>query len=280
MSEVPQAPAILKFFQTWQESFASLLGQLGVAAPAVTITPDLTPRAITAEDMSKSVSARFSGGGVLKGRLMWVAETPVALQLAQLLTSEPLNPAAEFSAASRDAFAELLRQVAGLAATAWKQESGGETEFIFLPDAEPASVPARSASLRLSGEKIPELPLNLLLDEDLCGALAIVPPEPAPLEQPAASRDALPVNLNLLLDIELEATIRFGEREMLLRDILGLLPGAVVELNQSVSEPADLLVAGRLVARGEVVVVDGNFGLRVTEVASPSQRAEILQGQS
>jgi len=76
--------------------------------------------------------------------------------------------------------------------------------------------------------------------------------------------------------VQLEATIRFGEREMLLQDVFGLTPGAVVELNQLVNEPAELLVAGRLVAKGEVVVVDGNFGLRVTEVVSRSQRAEML----
>jgi flagellar motor switch protein FliN/FliY len=66
---------------------------------------------------------------------------------------------------------------------------------------------------------------------------------------------------------------------MLLREIFDLTPGAVVELNQTVNEPAQLLVAGRLVARGEVVVVDGNFGLRVTEAATRGQRAELLQGE-
>ncbi|HKT48407.1 MAG TPA: flagellar motor switch protein FliN [Candidatus Acidoferrales bacterium] len=103
------------------------------------------------------------------------------------------------------------------------------------------------------------------------------PPSPQPSAQLAKPVAALPQNVDLLLDVELEATIRFGAREMLLRDIFGLMPGAVVELDQIVNEPVDLLVAGRLIARGEVVVVDGNFGLRVSEVASASQRAELLQ---
>jgi flagellar motor switch protein FliN/FliY len=94
---------------------------------------------------------------------------------------------------------------------------------------------------------------------------------------PAAVRTgSLPANLSLVLDVELEATIRFGEREMPLRDIFGLMPGAIIELDQMVNEPAQLLVAGRLVARGEVVVVDGNFGLRVTEVASVSDRVAAI----
>ena len=85
-------------------------------------------------------------------------------------------------------------------------------------------------------------------------------------------------NLSLLLDAELEATIRFGNRQLPLREILGFVPGDVVELEQHVNEPAQLIVAGRAIAKGEVVVVDGNFGLRITEVASTIQRAEAIRG--
>jgi len=84
-------------------------------------------------------------------------------------------------------------------------------------------------------------------------------------------------NLGLLFNVQLEATIRFGGRQLLLRDILSLSPGSVIELDRQVSDPAELLVAGRLVARGEVVVVDGNFGLRVTELTNTSQRSELVQ---
>jgi flagellar motor switch protein FliN/FliY len=115
----------------------------------------------------------------------------------------------------------------------------------------------------------------------LFDALSIAAPAPEAQELPPPPPQdslvgAVPLNLELLLDVELQATIRFGEKEMLLRDVLGLMPGAVIELNQMVNEPASLLVAGRLIARGEVVVVDGNFGLRVTEVTSRGQRAELL----
>jgi flagellar motor switch protein FliN/FliY len=95
---------------------------------------------------------------------------------------------------------------------------------------------------------------------------------------PATSEGAaVPANLALLLDAELEATIRFGDREMPLKEIFGLMPGDVVELDQMVDEPAQFIVAGRTIAKGEVVVVGGNFGLRITEVASASQRAEVIR---
>ncbi len=83
-------------------------------------------------------------------------------------------------------------------------------------------------------------------------------------------------NFNLLLDVELAATLRFGRREMLLKDILELSSGSVVELDRLVQEPVELLIDHKVVARGEVVIVEGNYGLRITEVASPQQRIECL----
>jgi flagellar motor switch protein FliN len=71
------------------------------------------------------------------------------------------------------------------------------------------------------------------------------------------------------MDAELDVTLRFGKRSMLLREVMELDAGSVVELDRQVQEPVDLLLAGRLIARGEVVVVNGNYGLRVLEVVSP-----------
>ena len=83
-------------------------------------------------------------------------------------------------------------------------------------------------------------------------------------------------SLDLLLDVELEATIRFGECHLPLREILSMNMGSVVELDKRIDEPAELFVAGRLIAKGEVVVVEGNFGLRVTEVVNSHERAAML----
>jgi flagellar motor switch protein FliN len=83
--------------------------------------------------------------------------------------------------------------------------------------------------------------------------------------------------LNLLYDLELDATLQFGSREVPLREVLELGPGDVVELNRHVSEPVDLVVGDRIIARGEVVVVSGNFALRVTEVATPQMRLESVR---
>jgi len=92
-----------------------------------------------------------------------------------------------------------------------------------------------------------------------------------------AALPALSAGLELLLDVELEASLRFGSREMPLGEILELGPGDVVELDRHVSDPVDLIVGDKIVARGEVVLVNGNFGLSVTEVASPKKRLESVR---
>ena len=91
---------------------------------------------------------------------------------------------------------------------------------------------------------------------------------------PAAARHSQ--NVDLLLDVQVEATLRFGEQTLPLRDVLELASGAVVELDRRVNDPGDLYVGGKLIARGEVVIVDGNYGLRITEIVSPYQPAASL----
>ncbi len=83
--------------------------------------------------------------------------------------------------------------------------------------------------------------------------------------------------IKALYDLELDATLQFGSREMLLREALALSAGDVVELNRRVSEPVDLVIGERIVARGEVVVAAGSLALRVTEVAAAKLRLESVR---
>jgi flagellar motor switch protein FliN/FliY len=76
--------------------------------------------------------------------------------------------------------------------------------------------------------------------------------------------------MDLLLDVHLELSVELGRATTSVRDVLQLGPGSVVELNKLGGEPVDVLVNGRPIARGEVVVVDENFGVRVTEIVSPA----------
>lgn len=83
--------------------------------------------------------------------------------------------------------------------------------------------------------------------------------------------------IDLLLDVELEASLRFGSREMSLEEVLELGPGDVVELDRHVSDPVDLLVGDKIVASGEVVLINGSFGLKVLAVAEPRKCLESVR---
>jgi flagellar motor switch protein FliN/FliY len=80
--------------------------------------------------------------------------------------------------------------------------------------------------------------------------------------------------LDMLHDVEMEVSAELGRTRMSVRELLSLTPGAIVELDRAAGSPADLLVNGRLIARGEVVVVDENFGIRITEIVSPGTERE------
>ncbi len=76
-------------------------------------------------------------------------------------------------------------------------------------------------------------------------------------------------NLGLVMDVELNVALRFGQRQLSLREVMDLSSGSVVELDREVDEPVELILDGRVIARGEAVIVDGNYGVRVTEVLHP-----------
>ena len=84
-------------------------------------------------------------------------------------------------------------------------------------------------------------------------------------------------NLDLLLDVEIPIAVEVGRTQMSLEDILQLVPGSVVALDKKAEEPVDLRVNGKLVARGEVVLVDDAYGLRITQIVDAAGRIESLR---
>ena len=118
------------------------------------------------------------------------------------------------------------------------------------------------------------------------GAPAIAQDAPAATAAPAAATPFAPLPTNgqggdlsqidLLLDISLQVTVELGRARMKIAEILGLRNGSVIELDRLAGEPADILVNGTLIARGEVVVVDEKFGVRVIEVVSRAKRIASL----
>lgn len=83
-------------------------------------------------------------------------------------------------------------------------------------------------------------------------------------------------NIERLMDVEMNVTVRFGTTEIALRDVVRFGVGSMIELNRAVDEPVELLVNNYPFARGEVVVVDGYYGVRVTEINSQEERSQTL----
>jgi flagellar motor switch protein FliN len=106
------------------------------------------------------------------------------------------------------------------------------------------------------------------------GAASVSKAEFQHLAEPAGKPDTQ--NIDMLLDVNLPVSIELGRTKMSISDILSLGPGSVVELNKLAGEPVDLLVNYKVVARGEVVVIDENFGVRITNLVSPTERLKAL----
>ena len=86
-----------------------------------------------------------------------------------------------------------------------------------------------------------------------------------------------PKNLDLLLDVSIPVSVEVGGAQLPVGDILKLVPGSVVALDKKAEEPVDLRVNGKLIARGEVVMVDDTYGLRITQIVDPAGRIESLR---
>lgn len=99
---------------------------------------------------------------------------------------------------------------------------------------------------------------------------------PSPSARGAAPVHEDPQGLDLLMDIPLEISVELGRVRMLVREVVELGAGSIVEIEKAAGEPVDVMVNGRLVARGEVVVIEDNFGVRITEILNPHERLNKL----
>jgi flagellar motor switch protein FliN/FliY len=291
-----------QYYSLWAQSIAQTISQFLGKEVAAETGP-------AADDTGADrLWVTFTITDVLLGEQAFSTTRADALYLGQLFIGEPADANAEFTADHADAFSELFRQFAGTAALQLKATLGTQCPVRFKDTQVPEWNGADSASIVIRTEK----PVNVLLRMDtglfnsvskfelppaeaqpasapaVDGAEASQPGEaPQTEDEPGQGRIEVPLetvsrttlndkNLDLLLDVELGVSVRFGRRQMQLKDVLDLSSGAMVELDRRVRDPIELLLGGRVIARGEAVIVDGNYGIRITEIVSPGQRlAEI-----
>jgi flagellar motor switch protein FliN/FliY len=285
MTDVPDAPAknpapelrteLRNWCEAWKTCLQNVLSQVSGQPAAFEVSPQ--PLAAADSDVWYTVVA----GGFVHGEMTLRLPAASGTRLAQKFLGET-EPAAEaitaepISAENKEALEELLRQIAGLAATALAAVAGGEVQLHLSASAAPSWSSDAIVCLQTRDEGGSPITIEIQISPALAAELQ---PRVSPAQtsaQPSSPSSTLPPpssSYGRLLDVGLDVKLRFGTRRMLLRDVLALSAGVVVELDNALHSPVDLLLDGRLIAQGEVVVVDGKYGLRVTNVVDPAPAA-------
>lgn len=274
------SPALNAFLEAWRESFTTLLSQL--TSEAWQSLRENESEAYEPAFAFRVTTERAPGAVLLHVR------RPDLASLLGIFLGEEIGLSAELDETQREGSEELLRQWCGLAAGALEKDYGElsfkvawEDENGRAADAGLAKVMgARSASRSIAvAVELDHAMIRWLHDFDDRSAAPSPPTASSGSSCKAPSRveELLQQgNLELLMEVELPVMLRFGARQVTLLEVLELAAGAVLELDREIREPVDLVLNGKVIARGEVVVIDGNYGLRVSEVASPQQRANSL----
>lgn len=274
MPAIIPGTAPYKFLETFRQAFADTTSR--VLASEWKFAIDATDDG-AAPPATPTLCFQLSFSGGLQGDLAILLRGTDALLVAQKLLSEPADASAKPNQNHKAAVETFLQQVVELAATRLKNNFG-DIKFAFSSVAAPPKNGIPSALLA-SESSTAAFPLKLWLSSELFANLSAVP-SAAQAQTGVIQKENMATangpNFDLLLDVNLNLTLRFGQCIMSLREILDMNSGSVIELDREVNEPADLLIGDKLIARGEVVIVDGNYGIRVTEVADVRERLETL----
>jgi flagellar motor switch protein FliN/FliY len=197
-------------------------------------------------------------GGALRGEMTLRITSACAIELAHIAMAEPVA-GTDLTPDRKMAVEELLRKVTERVAGSMARP-GGEIQLHIAP-VSPPSWPAAAAFTLQATENGSPISFEMKISAALIAAL-----RSAPDATTRSTTADTPPTYDRFLDVPLEVKIRFGGRRMLLRDVLALSTGAVLELDRNLQSAVDLILDGRVIAQGEVVVIDGKYGLRVTNV--------------
>lgn len=274
------APSARQILDKWIETLSQVLESMTDQRPVVRWEP------------FAGISSASSGAdllwweqpfGGITGCAVWVGAPGQTWEHTGTLTLKVAGLETVASNEARNTWIEILNQslsvlarsIGGLLGTEVVCEEGGE--HAPAPDVQDWI----SISLGFTETSLP--PMQVGFSPGLVAALAA--PEkgssaagPPAVREPGAEMGAVKGSrtMDLLLEVELPVSISFGKTSLPLRDVLKLTTGSIVELNRTANDPVEVLVNQRLVARGEVVVVEGNYGVRIQQIASRNERLRSL----
>ncbi len=201
------------------------------------------------------VTAPFSGAAT--GRMVVWTDALSAAACARRLSPEDVRPA-------DDAVAAVLARVATRLGAAIEQTPEAAGLMAGEPAARKGGTPEGAELVSVAFDDGTTVSFRVVAE------MAAAVPAPAPHSHPLSDS-----RLEAVLEVDLPLVVRFGRAVMPLRSIAELSPGAVVDMGRTPDEPVELLVGERLVARGEVVIVGGNYGVRITEITSGRRSTDL-----
>ena len=248
------------------DSFAALTAAAAAAAEVLPSTSPLTPGRPQSGDPGTPVGYAGAAIADFEGVIPGAVAVLVATDLVEALRSSPLGSLDLASAAqpALDAAAAALGARVGAARTVPLELAINDLGTPFT------AVPLLGAGGPTIGQAAVLLVADTSLEAARAASLQAAAAAAAPSRrgESASGTTVAPIarGLEMLHGVIMDVTVELGRTRMSVRELLALSPGTVLELDRAAGSPADLLVNGRLIARGEVVVVDEDFGLRVTEI--------------
>jgi flagellar motor switch protein FliN/FliY len=222
--------------------------------------------------------ARFTRG--LAGAHDFIFPQQDALTLARLVLGEDGMDTTGVTSDHEDALREMVNQMLSSASSSLKQFFSKPVVLAFadlrLVEATDGWTPpnVNIAVAQITVDGVPRARLALTLAPSVEEEAAIILAGPEEQSSPATGQIA---GLEIILDISMPVMVELGRTRMLIKDIVALGPGSVIELDKLAGEPVDLLVNDRPIAKGEVVVIDEHFGIRLTQISQATERIQSLR---
>jgi len=255
----------------WQRRFEDVMEAMADVRPAMELAPD---RPAASQPGTLWWRQNLDAG---VGTAVWIGAAPAAWEALgrSILAAAGIESVEESEC--RSTYLEVIRQSLSALATS----IGGTLGREVLPtdgfEEEPSGSFRCAIGIRTGDQVLPDFVfcaseelLAILTRADQADQPAAQPPQEDSLELSPRARGTL----NLLLDVELPVSVSFGRTEVRIQEVLRLITGSIIELDRAISEPVEVIVKNCVVARGEVVVVDGNYGVRIQEVMSRRERLQ------
>jgi flagellar motor switch protein FliN/FliY len=264
----------------WAASLTQVLESMADRKPDVTWQPGAAPDP-EQEVLWWEQPFKTGQGQTATGMTLWVAAPRATWESVGTLTLKAAGLETVETAEARSTWIEILGQSLSAMARSIGSFLGREVTCADGRESSPRPGLEDWASASLSFGESPLAPLSMAFSPEFLSMISAAPSAAAgPCESQAApdaepeqaDRRTVSATMDLLMDVELAVSISFGKTQLPMKDVLKLTTGSIVELNRMVNETVEVLVNHCLIARGEVVVVDGNYGVRIQQIASKQDR--------